>query len=180
MSSEYKPPVWSKPPKPSPQLKVVLDYFDCLSKWDLETLSQLSTPSFTQVTLPASLHIAARTKKEDIEFLHQFRDSLKGAPLEVCAWTGYLHLPFFCFGQLTEWAHVWKRLTYTMSTRAREKSGSTYVPSLSPASEVSRHIDCDWHSAAHDEDGRQRVFFLVQVWGGARREAHHQPHRVRR
>jgi hypothetical protein len=84
MSSEYKLPIWPKPPKPSPELKVVLDYFNCLSKWDLETLSQLSTSYFTQVTLPASLHIAARTKQEDIEFLHQFRDSLKGAPLEVC------------------------------------------------------------------------------------------------
>jgi hypothetical protein len=83
MSSEYKPPVWPRPPEPSPQLKVVLDYLDYLSKWDLETLSQLSTSYFTQVTLPASLHIPARSKKEDIESLHQFRDSLKAAHLEV-------------------------------------------------------------------------------------------------
>ena len=84
MSPNYTQPVWPRPPNPSPQLKVVLDYFDCLSKWDLETLSQLSTSYFTQATLPATLNIAARTKKEDIEFLHQFRDSLNGAPLEVC------------------------------------------------------------------------------------------------
>jgi hypothetical protein len=122
MSSEYQLPIWPKPPKPSPQLKVVLDYFDCLSKWDLETLSQYSTSYFTQETLPASLHIAARTKKEDIEFLHQFRDSLNGAHLEVCASTA---IPASADRMV---ARVWKRLTYTMSTRAREKSGSTYVP----------------------------------------------------
>ncbi len=89
-STKYNPPTYPIPSKPSPQLKVVLDYFDCLKKWDLETLSQLSTSYFTQVTLPASLGIPARSKNEDIEFLHKFRDDLKGAPLEVCNGRGHV------------------------------------------------------------------------------------------
>jgi hypothetical protein len=84
MSPKYEPPVYQIPPNPSRQLKVVLDYFNFLKTWDLETLSQLSTPYFTQVTLPASLGVPIRSKSEDIEFLHHFRDSLKGVPLEVC------------------------------------------------------------------------------------------------
>lgn len=84
MPSDYKPPIYQIPSYPSRQLKVVLDYFNSLKTWDLETLSQLSTPSFTQATLPASLGIPVRTKEEDIAFLHTFRDSLKSAPLEVC------------------------------------------------------------------------------------------------
>ncbi len=47
-----------------------------------ETLGQLSTPGFTQVTLTASLPLLY-SKSEDIEFIHAFRDSLKGAPLEA-------------------------------------------------------------------------------------------------
>ena len=31
--------------------------------------------------------MSVRSKREDIEFLHAFRDSLKGAPLEVCRHT---------------------------------------------------------------------------------------------
>jgi hypothetical protein len=83
-SQEYQPPIYQIPTEPSGQLKVVLDYFNCLKTWDFETLSQLSTPGFTQATLPASLGVPVRSKNEDIEFLHTFRDSLKGAPLEVC------------------------------------------------------------------------------------------------
>jgi hypothetical protein len=83
MPSDYKPPIYQIPSKPSRQLKVVLDYFNLLKTWDLETLPQLSTSDFTQATLPASLGLPVRTKEEDIDFLHSFRDSLKGAPLEV-------------------------------------------------------------------------------------------------
>ncbi|KAI0291313.1 hypothetical protein BC826DRAFT_487126 [Russula brevipes] len=80
---KYEPPSYKIPPKPSKQLAVVLDYFNCLTNWDFKTLSQLSTPEFTQVTLPASLAVPARSKSEDLEFLHKFRDSLKGVPLDI-------------------------------------------------------------------------------------------------
>jgi hypothetical protein len=84
MPSDYKPPIYQISSEPSRQLKVVLDYFNLLKTWDLEALPQLSAPHFTQATLPASLGLPVRTKEEDIDFLHSFRDSLKGAPLEVC------------------------------------------------------------------------------------------------
>jgi hypothetical protein len=77
-------PKYQLPPIPSPQLKVVLDYFKCLSRWDLDKLSLLSAPHFIQETLPGSMGIPSRTKSEDIAFLKEFRDSLKSAPLEVC------------------------------------------------------------------------------------------------
>ena len=79
------PLVYEIPPKPSRQLKVVIDYFNFLKLWDLEALSQLSTPYFTQVTLPASLGVPVRNKTENIEFLRSFRDSLMCSPLEVCS-----------------------------------------------------------------------------------------------
>ena len=75
--------IYQIPSNPSQQLKVVLDYFDNLKNWDFDALSKLSTSNFTQQTLPATLGMSARSKSEDIEFLHSFRDSLKGAPLEV-------------------------------------------------------------------------------------------------
>jgi hypothetical protein len=77
-------PKYQLPLNPSPQMKVVLDYFKCLSRWDLDKLATLSSPNFTQSTLPASMSIQTRTKNEDITFLKGFRDSLKSAPLVVC------------------------------------------------------------------------------------------------
>lgn len=79
-----QPQTYQRPPRPSDQLKVVFDYFDKLKVWDFDGIAKLSTPGFTQQTLPASLDIAERTKEEDIAFLHTFRDSLQGAHLEVC------------------------------------------------------------------------------------------------
>lgn len=83
-SQKNQPPVYKVPNHPSDQLKVVLDYFDKLKHWDFDGLGKLSTSDFTQQTLPASLGLAARTKSEDIEFLHIFRDSLNSAQLQVC------------------------------------------------------------------------------------------------
>jgi hypothetical protein len=112
---------WPVPSNPSPQLKVVLEYFDCLGKWDLETLAQLSTSYFYQVTLPASMNIPYKTKKEDIEFLHKLRDSLKGAPLEVC---NRMMMPSSSFRRADQ-NPLWKeRSSYTMSTRPQGKFGS--------------------------------------------------------
>jgi hypothetical protein len=76
---------YQRPHRPSDQMKVVLEYFDKLKVWDFDGISKLSTPGFTQQTLPKSLGLPERTKEEDIAFLHEFRDSLKGAPLEVCS-----------------------------------------------------------------------------------------------
>jgi hypothetical protein len=69
---------------PSSQLKVVRDYFQYLSHWDLDKLSTLTSPGFIQETLPASMGVPTRTKTEDLAFLKDFRDSLNGSPLEVC------------------------------------------------------------------------------------------------
>ncbi|KAF8489527.1 hypothetical protein F5888DRAFT_1638531 [Russula emetica] len=82
-SQKYQPQIYQIPSHPSQRLKVVLDYFDNLKRWDFDALSKLSTSNFTQQTLPATLGLSPRSKSEDIEFLHSFRDSLKGAPLEI-------------------------------------------------------------------------------------------------
>jgi hypothetical protein len=76
-------PTFQWRPNPSPQLKVVRDYFQCLSHWDLDKLSKLSSPGFIQETLPASMGLPSRNKTEDLAFLKDFRDSLNSAPLEV-------------------------------------------------------------------------------------------------
>jgi hypothetical protein len=47
-SPKYEPPSYEIPAKPSKQLAVVLDYFNCFKNWDLKTLGQSSTPDFTQ------------------------------------------------------------------------------------------------------------------------------------
>jgi hypothetical protein len=78
------PQTYQKPQSPSDQLKCVFDYFEKLKVWDFDGLAKLSTPGFTQQTLPVSLGMAERTKEEDIAFLHTFRDSVQGAHLEVC------------------------------------------------------------------------------------------------
>jgi hypothetical protein len=121
-SLNHQDQIYQIPHQPSPQLKAVLGYFDCLKTWDFEKITKLSTPYFTQKTLPASLDVQARSKGGDIKNLHTLRDFLKGGPLEVCD-----HRPFQPrFGEL-----IWlRRLSYTMSMRARAKFGFTYVPSL--------------------------------------------------
>src|ERR1700733_9608014 len=79
----YRPPAYQIPNHPSQQLKVVLDYFDHLKRWDFDALSKLFTSDFTQQILPASLGLSPRTKSEYIEILHTLRNSLNGAPIEV-------------------------------------------------------------------------------------------------
>lgn len=96
-SQKYQPQIYQIPDHPSQQLTVVLDYFDNLKRWDFDALSKLSTSTFTQQTLPASLGLSPRTKNEDIQYLHSFRDSLKGAPLEVGNPQSWFH---HCFGEL--------------------------------------------------------------------------------
>ncbi|SRR6266403_3257619 len=83
-SPNHQPQTYEIPLHPSPQLKAVLDYFDCLKTWEFEKITKLSTSYFTQKTLPASLGVPARSKSEDIKHLHTLQDSLKGGPLEVC------------------------------------------------------------------------------------------------
>ena len=83
-STNHQDQIYQIPQDPSPQLKAVLDYFDCLRTWDFEKITKLSTPYFTQKTLPASLSVPTRGKSEDIKNLHSLRDLLKGDPLEVC------------------------------------------------------------------------------------------------
>jgi len=68
-SPNHQHQIYQIPQQPSPQLKAVLDYFDCLKTWDFEKITKLSTPYFTQKTLPASLGEAARSKSEDIKNL---------------------------------------------------------------------------------------------------------------
>jgi hypothetical protein len=131
-SLNHQHEIYEIPHQPSPQLKAVLDYFDGLKTWDFEKITKLSTPYFTQKTLPASLGEPARSKSEDIKLLHTFRDSLKGGPLEVCD-----HGPFPPrFSELTSL----RRLSYTMSMRARAKFGSMYVSSLIPSKVVLTHL----------------------------------------
>ncbi|KAH9976321.1 hypothetical protein BGW80DRAFT_1292815 [Lactifluus volemus] len=77
-------PQFQLPLVPSPQLRVVLDYFNRLSRWELDELSLLSSANFIQETLPASMGVPSRTKSEDIAFLKELRDSLHSLPLEVC------------------------------------------------------------------------------------------------
>ena len=83
-SLNHQDQVYQIPDQPSPQLKAVLDYFDCLETWDFEKIATLSAPYFTQKTLPASLNVPARSKSEDIKELHFLRDLQKGGPTQVC------------------------------------------------------------------------------------------------
>ena len=78
-------PIYQRPRYPSDQLRVVLNYLDSLKTWDIDTLDKLSTSYFTQQTMPESLGVPIRNKKEDFEYLRTFRDSLNGGPLEVRA-----------------------------------------------------------------------------------------------
>ena len=131
-SQKNQRPIYQRPRNPSDQLKVVLNYFDALKIWDLDTLNKLSTSDFTQQTLPESLGVGTRTKSEDFEYLRLFKDSLNGAPLEVCS--SQIRFYVVQFRQLT---HI-QRSYYTISTRVRAKSGFTYVPFLIPSKAPSR------------------------------------------
>jgi hypothetical protein len=125
-SQEHQPPIYHIPNHPSRQLKVVLDYFDSIKRWDFDALSKLFTSDFTQHVLPMSLGSSPRTKNEYIEYIHTLRESLKGGPLKVCDQGPFPPR----FSELTSL----RRLLYTMSMRTRAKFGSTHVPSLIPFS----------------------------------------------
>ena len=83
-SQEDQPQIYQIPNHPSQRLKVVLDYLDNVKRWDFNALSNQFTSDFTLQILPASLRLSPRTKSQYIESLHTLRDSLNGAPLEVC------------------------------------------------------------------------------------------------
>jgi hypothetical protein len=51
-SPNHVPQIYRVPHDPPPQLKTVLDYFDCPKTYDFEKITKLSTPYFTQETLP--------------------------------------------------------------------------------------------------------------------------------
>ena len=159
--------IYQIPQQPSPQLKAVLDYFDCLKTWDFEKIAKLSTPYFTQKTLPASLNVPPRSKSEDINNLHDLRNLLKGGPLEVCD-----HGPLR--PRSSELTSL-RRLSYTMSMRARAKFGSTCVPYLHPPKGY--HLLTTF-CAADDEGDQPRVHPLIHIRNGGRRELFHQPQRV--
>ena len=89
-----QPQVYRRSRHPSDQLRAVFNYLDSLKRWDLDTLSKLSASDFTRRTLPACLGVESRTKSEDLEYLRSLRDSLNGAPLEVCGIQ-------ICFANLT-------------------------------------------------------------------------------
>ena len=170
-SLNHQQQIYQIPNDPSPQLKAVIDYFDCLKTWDFEKITELSTPYFTQKTLPASLSVPARGKSEDISNLHDLRDLLKGAPLEVCDHKS----PPPRFSELTSL----RRPSYTMSMRARAKFGSTYVPSLISFNAFTQVLSrIDLLCAADDEGDQPRVHHLIHIWNGQRRELIHQPQRV--
>ena len=163
-SPNHQHQIYEVPHMPSSQLQAVLDYFDCLKTWDFEKITKLSTPYFSQKTLPASLGVPARSKSEDIKYLHTLRDSLKGGPLEVCD-----HGPFP--PRLSELTSL-RSPSYTMSMRTRAKFGSTYVLSL-----IQSKVP-DALCAADDEGDQPRVHPFIHIWNGQRRELFHQPHRV--
>jgi hypothetical protein len=73
------------PPFPSPHLSCVLDYIKCLESFEFVGLSKLTTPYFTQQTLPASLDLPVRSKTEDLEYLETVKESVGGANLDVCS-----------------------------------------------------------------------------------------------
>jgi hypothetical protein len=77
-------PNFQWPLDPSPQLRVVFDYLNHLSRWELDEISLLSSANFIKETLPASMGVPSRTKSEDIAFLKELQDSLYNFPLEVC------------------------------------------------------------------------------------------------
>jgi hypothetical protein len=156
-SQNHQQQIYQVPRDPSPQLRAVLDYFDCLKTWDFEKAAKLSTPYFTQKTLPASLSVPGRSKSEDINNLHDLRGLLKGGPLEVCD-----HRPFPPrFSELT----LLRRLTYTMSMRARAKFGSTYVPPSVLYSPKSYQLLTTFR-AADDEGDQPRVYPLIHIRNG--------------
>ena len=66
------------PKSPSSQLKTVLDYIDFVKVLNLDELEKLFTDDFVQSTLPSSLNVPPRTKKEDLEFLRGLSEQLKG------------------------------------------------------------------------------------------------------
>jgi hypothetical protein len=60
-------------PCSSQQVKAVQEYLKCLSKFDLDRLSCLTTDNFTQSTLPTKVGVSTRTKSQDLRFLKELQ-----------------------------------------------------------------------------------------------------------
>ena len=71
------------PKVPSPQVKVILHYFDQLKVLNLQELGNVFTDDVVQTTRPLSLGIPSRTKEENLRFLQALADRLRGRPMEV-------------------------------------------------------------------------------------------------
>jgi len=71
------------PKSPSSQLKTVLRYFEFIRALDLVELDTLFADGFVQSTRPLSLGVPSRTKEEDLAFLGELAEKLKGRRVEV-------------------------------------------------------------------------------------------------
>jgi hypothetical protein len=82
------------PVSPSPQVRLVREYIQYLSAFDIDRLSGLTTDNFTQQMLPTDLGVAPRTKAEDLAFLKELQTQRNGTPIHVSgAWAQCDH-PF--------------------------------------------------------------------------------------
>jgi hypothetical protein len=71
-------------PSPNtPQLKVIDTYLKSLATFDLTVLKTLRTDDFLMITAPANMNVPDKTKKEDLAFLEEMKESLNSQHLEV-------------------------------------------------------------------------------------------------
>ena len=107
MSSQkyhYRSPICQIPNYPSQQLKDVLDYLDDVKRLGLWRPQQAIHIAFYRTDLARVLALVIRTKSQYIGSFHTLRDSLNGAPLEVCF---RLNFGFtFVSGELAASKHV--------------------------------------------------------------------------
>jgi hypothetical protein len=81
--SPSPPSPYEFPKDPSPQLEVLEKYYAFLSVFDLDNLNTLFTDDFVQKTLPSSLGVSDKTKKDFFAFLGRLQADFKGQNLNV-------------------------------------------------------------------------------------------------
>lgn len=78
---KMSPSPYEFPKNPSPQLEVLQKYYAFLSVFDLDNLNTLFTDDFAQKTLPASLGVPDKSKKDFFAFLGRLQADFKGQNL---------------------------------------------------------------------------------------------------
>lgn len=85
---------------PSPQLCAVLEFYDAITNWKLDTIEELFDDDYLHTSLPSTTKEPQKNKAQGLAHAKAVAAALGNAPLKVTCWipshAWVVHLMLFC------------------------------------------------------------------------------------